>query len=1163
MLEEIRETRLLRDAEAQTDRLLEFKILQGWSQLKQIRETEGFASTSLKVIVRSSETIEDEDTKALRVEIANELSELSDMHELEKLDTTSVTEEESGLERQDTKDQLGAEQDTDNASTHGSQGKLRKDRKKRSDPALQTGQTKMGGFNAKRLKSQISKRLESSHRQPGFPILSFACNHTSVITPIAECPKFEQNRRQTTPPTFCLRLLYNRKEMTRTTAHTLDMSTFSVQFNNIDQRGSNIVASSKALGTLGRKTAIRVGARVKEVPECLEAEVYEKTAFGETLLCRIPIPIPSATETTNAIDRTPHALHFTGKSSYDATVGRGDERWLSGVVTLGCAWGVDDGGKSLGPLIQSNDLDARRNVREPNHLAAMMGPNGAINMRKLMDWVQSLPVDPNDPRSQDTLRLKRLAEASSSSEGTSAMEYWSSKKFCRLEIPAWIRAMALDVAVDNELNEKRFTLIKDRETKRGHITAEHLSPIPLLDEEIDEGMMQEMLDSDKTPQLYPMLSRHSSTLSLLNSAPTAQSDLSTPETTFLQRLRSHQLLRSTIHPQPKRHSDYVREEKLADRPQKGFFLTEWFRPRRPLRPYREDRREALTNGLQPEGCRLMVQILRGSNIPVRKDRKSIHDVVETESDGPVWVRPYVQLTFQNRHARTTTGEGPNPQWNETLMLPVTPPRGDQAGVEGELDAEEVRFDLFDEMLVDLMQEERDRDTQIHRRKDRTWLGSLTIPFSAIHEQIRLAGDFPVKLPCASIGYEHAPLAMPIAAVPVGIEPNKGTSLYMFITLDPPLAQPTEVKTKVQSLESLHLLRYCSSFPSTLPAHVQSRHIRITTTTLSQQTALISRFLRPQAPPPGLPTTPVHLLRYVTLLPYLPSRMIYPHSCWATTEQMMTLGAGGAAEHAILLCNYFKWCLKDVDSWVVLGRDVAKGRVAWVLTREEHERAILKEWKLWDPVDGTVWTVKDALCPLIEIGQLFDQDNVWVNIQQQADPARMSFNLRDNRSWRPLFHRAFPKPEGPSLQLEEPIYKTPDLAKLHEIEGRLERAIIAGIETWRGNKPTRWNRLASRTLFSALPTLETAVCTQTSNEQVSSSLSSLQDLSRLRAVYRLKGSPISLPYTDTNDILAAVQATDVHACADEWCEFACAVWCCGYAGEVVGVWIWIACLLRGR
>lgn len=67
------------------------------------------------------------------------------------------------------------------------------------------------------------------------------------------------------------------------------------------------------------------------------------------------------------------------------------------------------------------------------------------------------------------------------------------------------------------------------------------------------------------------------------------------------------------------------------------------------------------------------------------------------------VRPFVRLTFQDQQCRTYTAEGPNPQWNETLMLDVTASPGEELTMDGKLKTDEIRFDLFDEMIVDMVQ----------------------------------------------------------------------------------------------------------------------------------------------------------------------------------------------------------------------------------------------------------------------------------------------------------------------------------------------------------------------------------------------------------------------------------------------------------------------------
>lgn len=52
--------------------------------------------------------------------------------------------------------------------------------------------------------------------------------------------------------------------------------------------------------------------------------------------------------------------------------------------------------------------------------------------------------------------------------------------------------------------------------------------------------------------------------------------------------------------------------------------------------------------------------------------------------------------------------------------------GGWAGVQDKLYCQ-----LYDETVVDLLEDDRQRDTNIHHRLQRHWLGSLQIPFSSL------------------------------------------------------------------------------------------------------------------------------------------------------------------------------------------------------------------------------------------------------------------------------------------------------------------------------------------------------------------------------------------------------------------------------------------------
>lgn len=45
--------------------------------------------------------------------------------------------------------------------------------------------------------------------------------------------------------------------------------------------------------------------------------------------------------------------------------------------------------------------------------------------------------------------------------------------------------------------------------------------------------------------------------------------------------------------------------------------------------------------------------------------------------------------------------------------------------------------IYDEVPVDLLEDDRRRETDIHQRIERRWLGSITIPFSTLYTNGRV------------------------------------------------------------------------------------------------------------------------------------------------------------------------------------------------------------------------------------------------------------------------------------------------------------------------------------------------------------------------------------------------------------------------------------------
>ncbi len=169
--------------------------------------------------------------------------------------------------------------------------------------------------------------------------------------------------------------------------------------------------------------------------------------------------------------------------------------------------------------------------------------------------------------------------------------------------------------------------------------------------------------------------------------------------------------------------------------------------------------------------------------------------------------------------------------------------------------------------------------------------------------------------------------------------------------------------------------------------------------------LINRYIRPQAPPPGFDSA-VACQRFVSTIPYVQDRSAFSASLelWSTTKvnlmkslpgiikklpkEMLQIGAGDEAEHAILLCNYFLHF--NMKAFILLGKGIPEGKTAFVLVIDPKKTMNIGSSKAWlldktslmnsgvtlyHPMNGMSYLPSDNHCPLREVACLFNQSNV--------------------------------------------------------------------------------------------------------------------------------------------------------------------------------------------
>ena len=1222
-LEDICATRMLRDTEGQTDRILEYRAIKTWDAIKKLRASNGFSSTRISLKIRVDDREPEVAEETLQREMGNELQEQEELHniriarekrtyerELEKWNAKKAElerkeqDQQDGSNRVEKSSNLSLDQgdlalqsptlsksangydssksaEEDEISRIASLRKLSKKKKKKHQTSAESreesqkekllaiipAEPKPKAFQHKKIASQIKKRLQLSRRPIGEPNLTFILENSHHITETAACPRMEQLRRYQLDATFVyLRFLYNDKEVTRTVARPIDPATFTFNFNGIQDlaEAQNLIKGARSNHNHNHISKTAFGVRVFETPRSLKVEVYEAGVFGDVCLGEVFVSIPASTEQSLALNREISRLKFTGKP-YSAQTSNENgisftEKWTSGEIEMTAAWAVDEHGKSLGPPKESQLATRRRTLDPINY----NGPPGLLNLPKLMQWVVDMRIDPNDPRNNEILMLKSTVQSVSkllSATASSVYDYWNTRAVFRLGLPQWLHDVTIGIEAD-ATKSKRVKMLKER------FANNLLKPgfqVPLEENEITYDV--QTLFNKMVEDQHPIISGNAK-LSATNGSKYSVG--------FLKRVRELQILRRTRLVRPVHVDDLVKEERLIQIIDDSSPFDFLFRINRPLRPHRTDRKANAV--MSPESCRIIIQVLQGFNLPVRKNALKVAS--STDKQGTtIYVQPFVEASFQQRKARSRTADGPNPQWNETISLDISMPNNDlrpDALYNSEIGLENLFINLFDETIVDLIRDNRDRETNIHQRIDRSWLGSLQIPFSTLWEQLRIDGSYLMDLPPQSLGYEKKILENAQVTGEVGAD----TLLRLFITLDPPLMQPPQLKLMFQSDEDPKLVRYAQDWLSST-SHLKRVGIA-TVEDICGKTTLINRFVSPMDPPSRIQSTE-QIIRYVSMIPFIPNRASFGVDCKliSNMKEILELGAANDIEHAIILCNYM--LSQDLNAYVVLGRGIPEGTTAYVLLRNmagslrnRPDNAVklatglddaspgtarnsnAQSTVLINPVTGKAYDLTDANIPMKEVGCIFNSGNIWMNIQMDPAAHKIHFRLSDQKAWKPFFTSSFPMPDLKTVQPERVIYQDADAKSMTELEQTLERAIISNIEEWRQDRVTRWNRMCSRTFKSLMSRFELE---SISGVSIASTLETSQELASIGNVYKLNGFPLNAPFTDISSACALVFNTAVHVNQSPGTEFALAVQCHAYPGGFISMWIYVASLMR--
>eukprot|EP00071_Canis_lupus_P034136 XP_022267693.1 protein CC2D2B isoform X4 [Canis lupus familiaris] len=560
---------------------------------------------------------------------------------------------------------------------------------------------------------------------------------------------------------------------------------------------------------------------------------------------------------------------------------------------------------------------------------------------------------------------------------------------------------------------------------------------------------------------------------------------------------------------------------------------------RKLKPQRKERKKVAAQTICDGDIKILVRILRAYNIPTRniavnrvldlptylkssisclRHKETIKSVESDEILNEDTVQPFVEVSFQHTVYKTSTASGSHPCWNEEIKVDFISPGHDYSFSSLSKLKDNIYINIFDEMIIEKHEDPYFKSCSSHSHIRKNWLGSIVFPFSALLQQSEISGTFQVNIPPVLLGYTWSKTYVSPKEDNNGQNLKECIFLNIFATIEPQISYVTCNPELDKFSDLTDVLERAQIFKKTCKAMFPNR--RITTTVFNSEgiQILVTRYIKALNPPQQFLDMFLHdssatldlIARFVSLIPIVPD---------------------------ILDEN------DGFDIWMT-----SEGQVAYVLTQETNE------YLLWNPLTGQCHKQFDPFCPLQSVDCLFDDGNVWFNIQQNNTPMAVHFDYLKESFWKQLLPKNFQGTKPHTIQPEEIIYCETSKSMIEDLKNRIERTLKRKMMEWRPKQPTRWNRQCTYILRKILPTLELGTGSFVSSEEES-------EFERLLQLYWVTGFPIQMPYTDVESIIDAVYQTGIHSSEFPQTEFALAVYIHPYPNNILSVWVYLASLAR--
>lgn len=1176
---EIKATRELRDTSSKFDLSTKESIVITWNQLRELRKNQQFASTPHVVKFRRRPVNADEENAEFDAEVAEMVKEEKDNYEAAMETKRWKYREKKAVEAA---------------------------KSQRPASPIVYPKELTSKFDKRASEAVIRDRLLASRRPPGVPDLEASLHFTST-TPSENLKNlgrgYEEEARRTQILDYVLGVdvIVNGRRAYRTSG--IMKENFEIQF--VDE-------VELYLDEMPREIIFYLWEESKR-PLCeIYVPVPESSGVGQSALvvdggimsarfsCDRHVRKVTADDVYVSSKSHPSLFGTSAPSNFDHQDNpQSDDQLIKKSVHFYVMNGIIQYNIAISPS-QRHHLDTQANLNNAAQNAdaiAALGAQGVRDYVKLAKWAKEVQLDPNDPRNAHLLSQ------------VNAIDKLDHKKFYRL--------LSDDAG---EASMARGAREMER-SKRHRLMYLRTNATPGFENKVIALMENDIIDSELEPK------KRGEGEVLINWDEDQPRFLQTSQAKYLRQVRASQAARQRQLAKRQTLHDVVNDNLVPTwtRATRSF-LEAIFGPPRPLRPVRKVVKK-LAPSHWPKESKILVRVIRAWGLPVRTIPKqgpahrstamssaqigagsSLREPgsttlgVNNTSEGhspTASLSPFVEVMFQNETVTTSVILGPSPAWNEQFELTFIPPGNNFSPASLKACKDVMHFNIFDHVEIDLTDQQQ-RDTHKSVRREKRFLGSFSIPVAIILENQIIDGTFELDVPLAMLSYVHN-------LTTTSGRPKAFLSLYLSAIPPLEIESPTSVPT--ESYEDPQLIAYGKHWAEQITRAFPERVVYPLAQDIEGMSVIITRYVHLQHPPPSLSvagdSTLVsmrRLARFVSMIPNANDSDTFVGAAnaklnlWTSSDQFIQLRSGDHEEHAILLCNYFL-SLAEVEAWVVLGTGLPDGELVYVLSKHTEESTDTSNddeqgntsrgttiWLYWDPLSGKPYKMSDTLCPLQQVFAIFNESNIWGNIQPRITGVNVKTDLNKKTFWKPFFSSDFPRPTLATVQIEQLNYFSNSADEIRELESTLEVRLKSSFEKLRQllRLYTKWNLSCSRSLKLALQGIAAeeerssrshrnrrSKANATPSHRIDAGFEGawvdyskanvlLAPLDHIVDTHRLTGVPINFPFTTYTDACERLHRTNLHSINEEQLmEFAMAVHVVPYGNGIFSIWIYCA------